>query len=72
MVGNGKKEENVEWQEMRRLFKDLYDPNNDINYQIFISGITAKDVFLINIHSGRVWTLYKESDKGYNFWAPME
>ena len=55
-----------------KITDPLYDPNNDINYQIFISGITAKDVFLINIHSGRVWTLYKESDKGYNFWAPME
>ena len=72
MVCQGKKDDKVVWEKMKRLSIDFYDPTNEINYQIYISGVTAKDVFLINIHSGRVWTLYKESDKGYNFLAPME
>ena len=39
-------------------------------YQIVISGIAAKDIFLVNTITGATWTLY-EDKKGTLFWGEI-
>lgn len=35
-----------------------------INYQLFFSGFTSQDIFLINVNTGTTWQLVKDSKKG--------
>lgn len=43
-----------------------------INYQIFMGGLTASDVYLINIHTGKTWLLCEDSSKGLFFWSKID
>ena len=38
-------------------------------YQITMSGITAKGIYLTNTLTGASWTLYSDSDTGELFWG---
>lgn len=44
---------------------------NQINYQLFLGGIAISDCFLINIHTGKSWSLYKDTDSGSYFFSPI-
>ena len=44
---------------------------NTINFQIFMGGIAVSDSFMINIHTGHTYQLYKDEETGANFWAYM-
>lgn len=44
---------------------------NTINYQMFMSGIAFRYIFLTNIHSGKSWVLYEDPNEGY-FFAPID
>lgn len=50
------------WQKLYRI-GETYDKIEDgkINFQLFISGITVQDQFLINIHTGQTWCVYEDS-----------
>lgn len=71
--------DNVLWQEM-----EVIDPprnpkgNGHARFQIFISGIAARDTFLIDQETGNSWQIakgtYKDdqgNDKDYSLWQPM-
>ncbi|MDE4917017.1 hypothetical protein ACUXAV_001637 [Cupriavidus metallidurans] len=61
----------LSWDEMARYKHTLPDPvvAGKTNYQIFLSGIAAKNTFLINVNSGATWQL-QGSDSG-NSWVPI-
>ena len=69
-------EGNKTWVGMRCL--EAYDPgdserneNHDINYQIFMSGTAAEDCFLLNIHTGKIWQLFRDPEWKDLYWAPI-
>jgi hypothetical protein len=35
-------------------------PQNKINYQLFVGGISVKDIFLLNINSGETWYIFQD------------
>lgn len=51
------------WRKMIRIgeSKDA-SPQTKINYQLFLGGISARDVFLLNINTGQTWHLYQDTD----------
>lgn len=49
---------------------DTPDSPNQVNYQVFMSGITVRDTFLMNIHTGACWILTKDNgNEATLFWA---
>ena len=48
--------------------KEIINPNK-INYQLIISGIALRYIYLININTGNTWMLYEYGNK-YKF-EPM-
>ncbi|QBR00495.1 hypothetical protein [Paraburkholderia pallida] len=61
------------WEEMPRFKSRVPDPVTPgrPNYQIFMSGIMAKNMFLMNVNSGATWQLQKGSDDTVG-WVPFE
>jgi hypothetical protein len=49
---------------------DVVTPNR-VNYQIYASGITLRDTFLLNINTGAAWRLTEETDEKFLFWQPI-
>ena len=43
--------------------------NGIINFQIFMGGIAVSDCFMINIHTGKTYQLYQDSDTNNLFWS---
>lgn len=35
-------------------------PQTKINYQLFVGGISVKDIFLLNINTGETWYIYQD------------
>jgi len=46
--------------------------SNQVNYQVFMSGIAAKHTYLINVNSGRTWQLCEVSGEGSLRWEPIK
>ena len=42
-----------------------------VNYQLFISSISLKFTYLININTGATWELCRNTDTGKLFWRPF-
>lgn len=42
---------------------------NTINFQIFMGGTAISDCFMINIHTGSTYLLYKDPDTDILFWS---
>lgn len=63
--------EDVTWQEVLWLnvFANRGIKENQINFQIFMSGIAARDCFLMNIHTGQTWLLYYDDKEQTNYWG---
>jgi hypothetical protein len=66
------KDGGVAWDEVPRLRSRAPDPvtPNRVNYQIFISGMIARNMFLMNVNSGATWQLQGGND-GVS-WVPFE
>ena len=45
---------------------------NPVNFQVFASGLAARDTFLINAHTGATWRLIEDDATGEIFWRPLE
>lgn len=45
---------------------------DQVNYQVFTSGIGVKFTFLLNVNTGITWQLMKDSDSRDLFWAVMK
>jgi hypothetical protein len=43
-----------------------------VNYQIFTSGLTIRDTFLINVNTGATWQLYHDSKENEDYWGAIE
>lgn len=60
------------WQEILWIGEMLEEKyKNKINYQLFTGGLTVKDTYLINIHTGQTWMLYGDTSDNSIFWATM-
>lgn len=42
-----------------------------VNFQLFISGLGIRYVFLIHIHTGTTWQLAQDSETEHLFWFPI-
>lgn len=62
------------WQQVNREDNpsDTVTIPGKVNYQIFTSGLTLENTFLINVHSGATWQLffYPKGDK-VMYWRPV-
>jgi hypothetical protein len=68
--------EDLVWQPMLVIgLAQTRDPSNEGHYQIFLSGITNRFVFLIDTDSGRTWQLQSTKDSKTNEeeldWIPI-
>ena len=61
----------ITWEEMGIVKSDYNDESKEINYQLFLSGISLSDTFLINIHSGKTWQLVENSNNKTLIWQPV-
>jgi hypothetical protein len=61
----------VLWQKIPRM-KLMEEQTGEmrVNFQVFTSGIAARDTFLLNIHTGRVWQLVEDFNK-HLYWTLM-
>ena len=51
------------WKKINKEFiKGEVIKKNNVNYQIFSSGIAMKFTYLINVNSGQTWQLIKDKD----------
>lgn len=48
---------------------DLHKPAGRVNYQIFTSGLTLRDTFLINVNTGATWQLLHDPKEDEDFWG---
>lgn len=44
-------------------------PQTQINYQLFIGGISVQDIFLLNINTGETWYIYKDKETDVLFFS---
>jgi hypothetical protein len=67
-----KTDSGVSWQEIFRLTTNPADVtlDNKVNYQLFMSGLTARWTFLLNVNTGVTWQL--TSDDDVLFWTAFE
>jgi len=38
-----------------------------VNYQLFVSGLSARNIFLVNVNDGYTWSLFMDT-RGNYFW----
>ncbi len=43
-----------------------------VNYQVFTSGITLRDTFLINLNTGATWQLMHDPERDEDFWSVIQ
>ena len=53
------------------LSKSEDQKDNKVNYQVFISGLGARYIFLININNGQTLQLTEDTDSGASYWMPI-
>ena len=58
------------WEEMLVLGLPNCNANGRARYQIFTSGLLARNTFLIDTQTGKSWQTFQEGDTLY--WAPFE
>ena len=46
--------------------------SNQVNYQLFTSGLGVRMTFLINVNTGITWQLAEDMKSGEYFWDAME
>lgn len=73
LVNSASKKDDYTWQRIFGIgiISDEGAKEGEINYQIFLSGISMKDCYLVNIHTGKTWQLTDVKDIGYA-WIEME
>jgi len=43
-----------------------------VNYQVFTSGITLRDTFLIDLNTGATWQLMHDPERDEDFWSVIQ
>ncbi len=56
--------------EVMPLLDDAGRRPGQVNYQMFFSGLAARFTYVVNIHTGSVWQLVRDSN-GRLSWEPM-
>lgn len=65
--------EGLTWQLINAEKQEFDQTNpNQVNYQIFTSGLGVRLTFLINVNSGITWQLTEDTITGDYFWATMK
>lgn len=61
------------WEKLYKGSSSEDDTKNEgkNNYIIFMGGVAAKDMFLMNINTGTCWQLVNDSSENSNWWTPM-
>ncbi|XOV91646.1 MAG: hypothetical protein ACFHWX_15710 [Bacteroidota bacterium] len=61
------------WEEMdkeKHFLKDIMIPDQ-VNYQLFISGLLTRITLLMNLNTGATWQLVEDPDTGFVLWQPI-
>lgn len=56
---------------MNPLTQDETTPDK-VNFQIFISGLGARHIYLLHLDTGKTWQLAEDSQSGTMFWVTFE
>lgn len=61
------------WEPMyKEVSHKVTEKDGCVNYQLFISGMTSKATYLINVHTGTTWVLSKDEKNGERFWGLLQ
>jgi hypothetical protein len=62
------------WDKMERLrnSQDYGQVKGKVNYQMSLSGIVARDTYLMNVRTGATWMLSQDTKTGELFWDPIQ
>jgi hypothetical protein len=68
-----KSESGLTWQIIEAEVQDFDEKKpNQVNYQIFTSGLGIRYTFLINVNTGITWQLTEDSESGDLFWSTLK
>ncbi len=69
-----KKNKDITWESivLPETFKKEEPTDGEVNFQVFISGIGARYIFLLQIDTGTTWQLAEDPQSGINFWKIIE
>ena len=69
-------EQSLAWQQIgadsKITIDDYLTGGSRVNFQLFISGIGIRYIFLIHIHTGTTWQLAEDTETEELFWFPLE
>lgn len=67
------KEKKLCWEQLYKGSTSYYDTKNEgkNNYLIFMGGVAAKDMFLLNVNTGACWQLVEDLSDGSYWWSSM-
>ena len=67
------KKEKLTWELMHTdvHFQDITIPDQ-VNYQIFISGLGPRSTFLMNVNTGATWQLTEDKETEILFWSVLK
>lgn len=58
------------WQRITFLDTELPSESDDkVNYQLMISGLGARYIFLLHLATGKTWQLTEDTETGMLFWS---
>ena len=69
-----KKNKDLTW-ELIILFENIRQEiaiTDKVNYQVFISGIGARHIYLLHVDTGKTWQLAEDTESGIMFWDAIE
>lgn len=70
----GKSNQDLTWEPvlfLDTLTQDETTPNK-VNFQIFISGLGARHIYMLQVDTGKTWQLAEDSQSGILFWVTIE
>ena len=70
------KEQSLAWQQIGNepmiMLSDYLSAGRKVNFQLFISGLGIRYIFLLHIHTGTTWQLAEVSETKELFWLPLD
>ena len=69
-----KEDSDLTWEPIMILEEFTKEETTDgkVNFQVFISGLGARFIFLLQIDTGKTWQLAEDTNSGLNFWKLIE
>jgi hypothetical protein len=62
----------ISWDEILKIKHSLdITKENQVNYQLYMSGLAVRFTFLINVWTGATWQLTQDTKTGMLFWEPV-